>query len=96
MLGLPTIVGMVGAVLQYGVLAFFATYAVDVWGLSAAEAATVLAIGRVISILAKIVGGANTDRIGARASVLRTGMLLSVTGAAWVVPRRTCSRTPSP
>ena len=84
-LGLPTIVGTVGAVLQYGVLAFFATYAVDVWDLSAAQAATVLAIGRVVSILAKIVGGANTDRIGARASILRTGMLLSVTGAVWVV-----------
>ena len=30
--GLPTIVGTVGAVLQYGVLAFLATYAVDEWG----------------------------------------------------------------
>ena len=33
-LGLPTIVGTVGAILQYGVLAFFATYAVDEWELS--------------------------------------------------------------
>ena len=64
-LGLPTIVGTVGAVLQYGVLAFLATFAVDEWGLSAARAAAVLAVGRIVSIVAKIVGGASADRIGA-------------------------------
>ncbi|MGH9133297.1 MAG: MFS transporter [Ilumatobacteraceae bacterium] len=84
-LGLPTIVGTVGAILQYGVLAFFATYAVDVWDLSEARAAGLLAIGRVVSIVAKVIGGASTDRIGPRASVLRTGVLLSVTGVLWVV-----------
>jgi hypothetical protein len=83
-MGLPTIVGTVGAILQYGVLAFFATYAVDEWGLSDARAATVLAFGRVISIGAKIIGGASTDRIGARASVLRTSVILLFTGVAWV------------
>lgn len=84
-LGLPTIVGSIGAVLQYGVLAFFATFAVDNWGLTDGRAATVLAVGRVVSIAAKVVGGATTDRLGPRASVLRTGMLLSATGAVWVL-----------
>lgn len=84
-LGLPTVVGTVGAILQYGVLAFFATFAVDEWGLSEARAATVLAVGRIISIAAKMIGGATADRIGARASVLRTGVLLSCTGVLWVV-----------
>lgn len=84
-LGLPTIVGSIGAVLQYGVLAFFVTYAVDDWRMSETRAATVLAIGRVVSIAAKVVGGATTDRLGPRASVLRTGVLLSATGAVWVL-----------
>lgn len=83
--GLPTIVGTVGAILQYGVLAFFATYAVDEWDLSEARAATVLAVGRVISIVAKVVGGATVDRIGARASMLRTGVVLSSTGVIWTL-----------
>ena len=83
-LGLPTIVGTVGAILQYGVLAFFATYAVDEWELSEARAAALLAGGRIVSIAAKLVGGASADRIGPRASVVRTGVLLSVTGVLWV------------
>ncbi len=84
-LGLPTVVGTVGATLQYGVLAFFTTFAVDVWHLTEARAAAVLAVGRVVSIVAKVVGGRSTDRIGPRASVLRTGVLLSVLGVAWVL-----------
>ena len=83
-MGLPTIVGTIGAILQYGVLAFFATYAVDQWGLSEARAAGLLAVGRLVSIVAKVVGGASADRIGPRASLLRTGVLLSVTGVLWV------------
>ena len=84
-LGLPTLVGTVGATLQYGVLAFFTTFAVDQWKLSEARAALVLAIGRVISIIAKVLGGQATDRRGARASVFRTGLLLSALGAVWVL-----------
>ena len=64
-LGLPTIVGTVGAVLQYGAIPFLTTYAVDEWGSRRPQAAAVLAVGRVVSILAKVVGGASTDRIGA-------------------------------
>lgn len=84
-LGLPTLVGSVGAVLQYGVLAFFTTYAVDNWELTEGKAAGVLAVGRVLSIVAKLVGGRTTDRVGPRRSVFRTGLLLTGTGLAWVL-----------
>ena len=42
------------AVCQYGAIPFLTTFAVDRWGLSAASAATVLIVGRVISIVAKV------------------------------------------
>ena len=38
-----------------------------------------------MSIVAKLVGGASADRIGPRASVVRTGLLLSLTGVLWVL-----------
>ncbi|MEJ7720578.1 MAG: hypothetical protein WKF58_09075 [Ilumatobacteraceae bacterium] len=38
-----------------------------------------------ISILAKVVGGASSDRVGPVVSARRTGALLTVTGLAWVL-----------
>jgi predicted MFS family arabinose efflux permease len=84
-LSLPTAVGTVLAVLQYGAIPFLTTYAVTRWGISAAGAATVLIVGRLFSIVAKVVGGASADRIGARTSARRTGLLLTATGLAWVL-----------
>lgn len=84
-LSLPTAVGTVLAVCQYGAVPFLATFAVEEWRITAAEAATVLIVGRLLSILAKIVGGASADRIGAKASARRTGVLLTVAGLAWVL-----------
>jgi predicted MFS family arabinose efflux permease len=84
-LSLPTYVGIVLAVLQYGAIPFLATFAVTRWGISAAGAATVLIVGRLISILAKVLGGASADRIGAKASARRTSLLLTVTGVAYVL-----------
>jgi DHA1 family inner membrane transport protein len=84
-LSLPTYVGIVLAVLQYGAIPFLTTYAVDHWGISAAAAATVLIVGRLISIVAKVVGGASADRIGAKASARRTAVVLAATGLAWVL-----------
>jgi DHA1 family inner membrane transport protein len=83
--GLPTAVGSVGAVCQYGAIPFLTTYAVVEWDLSKARAATLLAVGRVISILAKLVSGARADRIGARASARSTGVILVATGLGWVL-----------
>jgi NNP family nitrate/nitrite transporter-like MFS transporter len=84
-MSLPTAVGSVLAVCQYGSVPFLATYAVARWGITAASAATVLIIGRILSIVAKIVGGAAADRIGAKASARRTSVVLTATGLAWVL-----------
>jgi predicted MFS family arabinose efflux permease len=82
---LPTAVGTVLAVCQYGAIPFLTTFAVDNWGLSTARAATVLVAGRLISIVAKVAGGASADRVGARASARRMGIILTVTGLVWVL-----------
>ena len=84
-MGLPTAVGSVGAVCQYGAIPFLTTFAVSEWGLSKANAAALLAVGRIISILAKLVSGAGADRVGPRASARTTGLVLVGTGLAWVL-----------
>ncbi len=84
-LSLPTYVGIVLAVLQYGAVPFLTTFAVTRWGISAAGAAGVLIVGRLLSIVAKVVGGASADRIGAKASARRTSLVLTATGLAWVL-----------
>jgi predicted MFS family arabinose efflux permease len=84
-LGVPTFIGSVGAVCQYGAIPFLTTYAVAEWGLRAGQAAAVLAAGRVMSIVAKLVSGASTDRVGPIVSARRTGVVLTATGLAWVL-----------
>jgi predicted MFS family arabinose efflux permease len=84
-MGLPTAVGSVGAISQYGAIPFLTTFAVVEWDLSKAGAAALLAVGRVISILAKLISGAGADRVGPRASARTTGMVLVGTGLAWVL-----------
>jgi len=84
-LGLPTAVGAVGAVCQYGAIPFLTTFAVLEWGLSSAHAALVLAAGRVVSIAAKLVTGAAADRVGPYKSARRTGLVLVATGLGWVL-----------
>jgi predicted MFS family arabinose efflux permease len=83
--GLSTFIGAVGAICQYGAIPFLTTFAVSEWGLTAGAAAGLLAVGRVISIVAKIVSGAGMDRVGPIVSARRTGALLTVTGLAWVL-----------
>lgn len=84
-LSLPTWVGSVLAVLQYGSIPFLTTFAVEAWHITAARAATILIVGRVLSIVAKVLGGASADRVGARTSARRTAWLLFASGIAWVV-----------
>jgi predicted MFS family arabinose efflux permease len=84
-LALPTAVGTILSICQYGAIPFLTTFAVDEWGLSATSAATVLVAGRIISIVAKVLGGASADRVGAKASARRTGIALTATGLAWVL-----------
>jgi predicted MFS family arabinose efflux permease len=83
--GVPTLIGAVGAVCQYGAIPFLTTFAVAEWGLRAGQAAALLAVGRVISIAAKLVSGASTDRVGPIVSARRTGLVLTLTGLAWVL-----------
>jgi MFS family permease len=82
-LGTPTAVGSVGAVCQYGTISFLTTFAVEEWGFTAAAAAALLAVGRVLSIVAKLLSGASADRVGPRASARRTAAVLVATGTAW-------------
>lgn len=84
-MALPTAVGSVLSICQYGAIPFLTTFAVGTWGLTAAHAATVLIVGRVISIVAKVIGGASADRVGPRASARRIGITLTATGLAWVL-----------
>lgn len=83
--GMPTFVGAIGAVCQYGAIPFLTTFAVAEWDLRAGQAALVLAVGRVVSIVAKLLSGAGIDRVGPLVSARRTGLLLVATGVAWVV-----------
>ncbi len=82
--GLPTVIGAVGAVCQYGAIPFLTTFAVVEWGLRAGQAAALLAVGRVFSIVAKVVSGAGSDRRGPIASARTTGLVVGLTGIAWV------------
>src|SRR5688500_3095659 len=72
--GLPTVIGAVGAVCQYDAIPFLTTFAVVEWGLRAGQAAALLAVGRVLSILAKVLSGASSDRRGPTASAQTTAL----------------------
>jgi predicted MFS family arabinose efflux permease len=84
-LGLPTVIGAVGAICQYGAIPFLTTFAVVEWGLRAGQAAALLAVGRVLSILAKVLSGASSDRRGPIASARTTCLVVGATGIAWVL-----------
>ena len=84
-LGLPTFVGTIGSVCQYGTVSVLTTFAVDEWGMTLAAAASLLAVGRVLSIVAKLVSGAGADRRGPLVSARRTGAVLVVSGIGWTL-----------
>jgi MFS transporter, YNFM family, putative membrane transport protein len=83
--GLPTVIGAVGAVCQYGAIPFLTTFAVVEWHLRAGQAAALLAVGRILSIVAKVLSGASSDRRGPIASARTTGLVVGATGIAWVL-----------
>jgi MFS family permease len=84
-IGLAAAVGSVGALTQYGTVAFLPAFAVEAWDLSAGSAALVLAASRVASVPAKVVTGSWADRLGAPRSAARVGVLLAVSGACWAL-----------
>lgn len=84
-LGTPTLVGVIGGISQYATVSFLPVFAVTVWGISDARAAALLAIGRVLSIPAKLVSGAMSDRLGAVDAARLLGLALAVAGLVWAV-----------
>lgn len=84
-LGVPTAVGVVGGISQYATVSFFPVFAVTVWGVSDARAAAFLAIGRVLSIPAKLVSGSLADRHGPVTAARLTGVALGGCGLLWAV-----------
>lgn len=84
-LGLPTAVGVIGGVSQYATVSFFPVFAVTVWGVSDARAAAFLAVGRVLSIPAKLVSGSLADRHGPVQAARLTGLALALFGVAWAL-----------
>lgn len=84
-LGVPTFVGVVGAIAQYGMVVFLPAFAVDVWGWSGGAAAVLLASARLLSVGSKLLAGYGADRVGARSTAAAGGLVLAVTGLAWVL-----------
>lgn len=84
-LGVPTAVGVVGGISQYATVSFFPVFAVTVWGVTDARAALFLAVGRVLSIPAKLVSGALADRTGPIQSARLTGLALGACGLVWAL-----------
>ncbi|MEM7286732.1 MAG: MFS transporter [Actinomycetota bacterium] len=82
-LGAASAVGAVGGVAQYAAVAYLPVFAVAEWGVSAADAALILLVGRVLSFPAKLLAGATADRFGAVAAARLVGVLLGCCGLVW-------------
>jgi predicted MFS family arabinose efflux permease len=81
----PVVAGGIASVCQYGTVGFLPTYAVTGWGMSAAGAALLLAAARVVSVPAKLLAGAASDRFGPRRTLAVVGALLVTTGLVWTL-----------
>jgi MFS transporter, DHA1 family, inner membrane transport protein len=83
--GVAAGVGSVGAMTQYGTVAFLPAFAVTAWHMHPGTAALVLAGARVLSVPAKMLTGEWADRYGAMGTARRLGLLLAATGAWWTL-----------
>lgn len=84
-LGIPTAVGVVGGISQYATVSFFPVFAVTVWGISDARAAALLAVGRVLSVPAKLISGALADHAGPVQAARLSGAALGLAGLVWAL-----------
>jgi len=84
-IGLAAVVGSAGALVQYGTVAFFPAFAVDVWHLSPGKAALALAVARLVSVPGKMLTGHWADHLGAIPTARRVGAVLAVSGAWWTL-----------
>lgn len=84
-LGAPTAVGVVGGISQYATVSFLPVFAVTVWGMGEGRAALALAVGRLLSIPAKLLSGALADRAGPIPAARINGLVLAAVGAVWAL-----------
>lgn len=84
-LGAPTIVGVIGGISQYATVSFLPVFAVDIWGTSGAAAAGILAVGRLLSVPAKVISGYAADRHGPVTTAQGVGVVLAAAGLAWAL-----------
>ncbi len=84
LLGVPVAVGAAAAVAQFGLVAYVPTFAVDDWAYSASAAASVLLVGRILSIPGKAWAGRLADRHGAISAARRVTVVLVAGGIAWL------------
>ncbi|HZD81083.1 MAG TPA: MFS transporter [Actinomycetota bacterium] len=84
-LGIPLAVGGMAAASQYGTVSFLPSFAVQIWGLSPAAAAVLLAVARVGSIPGKVSAGHRADRRGGLATAGQIGVVLAALGIWWTL-----------
>jgi len=80
----PVAVGGIAAIAQFGLVVFIPTIAVDGWAMTAAAGATVLLVGRILSIPGKAVAGRLVDRLGAISAARILGAALFGSGVIWL------------
>lgn len=85
LLGRATAVGSAAAVSQYGTVAFFPLFAVEVWGMSAGAAALLLAVARVASVPTKTIAGHLSDAHGPMRTLRGLAVALAALGALWTL-----------
>lgn len=81
----PVAVGSVGTLSQYGTVGFLALFAVSAWHLSAAAAALMIAVSRVVSVGSKLIVGYGSDRWGAGPTLSALAITLGLTGLVWTL-----------
>ena len=84
-LGIPTAVGVIGGISQYATVSFLPIFAVDIWDSGEAAAAGILAVGRVLSVPAKLLSGHAADRHGPVKTARGVGVSLALLGLCWTL-----------
>lgn len=81
----PIAVGGVAAISQYGTIFFLPLFAVTVWDVSPAAAASLLLIARLLSVPSKLLAGNSSDRGGAVRIAKRHALIVIPLGLWWTI-----------
>lgn len=84
-LTVPVAVGAIAAVAQFGLVVFIPIIAVESWAVTASVGATILLVGRILSIPGKAVAGRLVDRLGALSAARVVGLVLFGSGLSWLL-----------